>query len=236
MAYGDIISNIHTNKSQYRESNGVETVHAAVVLRDSNTKGSAAINYLSNHLNLDKLTAVKASNRAGLYVGSAGDVLVLLSGDSAPIVKGTANTNTANKLVDSTAKFTEEGGSLADIMEVVDLRQAAAFEQMITSRERTVALRDELNKARGAAEAMAAIVGDNLEGAFKRLNSAFEGLLINFTESVLGKSLQRAVDGFANLLNVVSDFVDIPMSEKLEEERTKILKMPDAPKIEEEDI
>ena len=46
MAYGDIISNIHTNKSQYRESNGVETVHAAVVLRDSNTKGSAAINYL----------------------------------------------------------------------------------------------------------------------------------------------------------------------------------------------
>ena len=112
MAYGDIISNIHTNKSQYRESNGVETVHAAVVLRDSNTKGSAAINYLSNHLNLDKLTAVKASNRAGLYVGSAGDVLVLLSGDSAPIVKGTANTNTANKLVDSTAKFTEEGGGV----------------------------------------------------------------------------------------------------------------------------
>ena len=65
MAYGDIISNIHTNKSQYRESNGVETVHAAVVLRDSNTKGSPAINHLSNHLNLDKLTAVKASNRAG---------------------------------------------------------------------------------------------------------------------------------------------------------------------------
>ena len=112
MAYGDIISNIHTNKSQYRESNGVETVHAAVVLRDSNTKGSPAINYLSNHLNLDKLTAVKASNRAGLYVGSAGDVLVLLSGDSAPIVKGTADTNTANKLVDSTAKFTEEGGGV----------------------------------------------------------------------------------------------------------------------------
>ena len=112
MAYGDIISNIHTNKSQYRESNGVETVHAAVVLRDSNTKGSPAINHLSNHLNLDKLTAVKASNRAGLFVGSAGDVLVLLSGDSAPIVKGTADTNTANKLVDSTAKFTQEGGGV----------------------------------------------------------------------------------------------------------------------------
>jgi len=136
MAYGDIISNIHTNKSQYRESNGVETVNAAVVLRDSNTKGSAAINYLSNHLNLDKLTAVKASNRAGLFVGSAGDVLVLLSGDSAPIVKGTADTNTANKLIDSTAKFTLEGGGvqLRDIaVNTTDGGDFAAFVSAVDS-------------------------------------------------------------------------------------------------------
>jgi hypothetical protein len=109
MAYGDIIGSAHIANSQYREQNGVETVNRAVVLKDASTKGSAAINYLSNHLNLNQLTDVKASNRAGLYVGTQGDICVLLSGQSDPISKGTADTNTANKLIDSTAIFTSVG-------------------------------------------------------------------------------------------------------------------------------
>jgi len=47
--------------------------------------------------------AVKASNRAALYVGVQGDVCVLLSGQSDPIATGTANANTTNKLIDSKA-------------------------------------------------------------------------------------------------------------------------------------
>ena len=109
MAYGDITGSAHIANSQYREQNGVETVNRAVVLKDASTKGSAEINYLSNHLNLGQLTDVEASNRAGLYVGTQGDICVLLSGQSAPISKGTADTNTANKLIDSTAIFTSVG-------------------------------------------------------------------------------------------------------------------------------
>lgn len=105
MAYGDIIGSAHIANSQYREQNGVETVNRAVVLKDASTKGSAAINHLSNHLNLGQLTAVEASNRAGLYVGTQGDVCVLLSGQSDPVVTGTADGNTANKLIDTTKNF-----------------------------------------------------------------------------------------------------------------------------------
>ena len=110
MAYGDIIGNSHKNGVNYREKNGVETINRAVVIKDGSTKGSAAIDFTSNHLNLGDLTDVKASNRAALYIGTAGDVCVLLSGESDPIAKGTADGNTANKLVDSTANFNLTGG------------------------------------------------------------------------------------------------------------------------------
>ena len=128
MAYGDIIGSAHIANSQYREQNGVETVNRAVVLKDASTKGSAEINYLSNHLNLGQLTDVEASNRAGLYVGTAGDVCVLLSGQSEPISKGTADTNTANKLIDSTANFTVDNVQLRDIaVNTTDGGDFAAF-------------------------------------------------------------------------------------------------------------
>jgi len=115
MAYGDITNDPHIANSQYREKNGVETVNKAVVLKDASTKGSAAINYLSNHLNLGQLTAVNASNRAALYVGVQGDVCVLLSGQSAPISTGTANSNIVNRLVDTNANFNIDGVQPRDI-------------------------------------------------------------------------------------------------------------------------
>ena len=96
---------------------------------------------------------------------------------------------------------------------------------MITSADATEKLRDSLLNASGAAKEMSAIVGDNLEGAFKRLTSAWQGLMINFTESVVGKGLQSFVDGVADMVNVVSDFMDIPMSEKLDEERVALNRM-----------
>lgn len=106
MAYGDIIPNdAFKSGSNYREKQGVETVHKAVVLKDASTKGSAAIDFTSNVRHLDQLTGVHAHGRAGLYVGTAGDVCVLLSGQSNPVATGIADTNTANKLIDSTATF-----------------------------------------------------------------------------------------------------------------------------------
>ena len=115
MAYGDITNDPHIANSQYREKNGVETVNKAVVLKDTSTKGGPALDYLSNTLNLSQLSLINASNRAALYVGVQGDVCVLLSGQSTPISTGTANTNTANKLIDSTASFLVDGVQVRDI-------------------------------------------------------------------------------------------------------------------------
>ena len=105
MAYGDITNEPHNMSSEYREKNGVETINKAVSIKDASTIGSAAINNLSNTADLNDLTAVSASNRAALYVGTAGNLCVLLSGQSAPIATGTADGNEDNKLIDSGASF-----------------------------------------------------------------------------------------------------------------------------------
>ena len=104
MAYGDITG----SPGAYRapSKGGTETVRHAVVLKDSSTIGSAAIDYTNNLLDLSELTAVKdAYNNAGLYIGTAGNILVTLSGQQKIIETGSDTAGTSNKLTDSTQNF-----------------------------------------------------------------------------------------------------------------------------------
>ncbi len=147
------------------------------------------------------------------------NILLKMQDPNSDLVKSFGKTiHSLDDLVPALSKFSKEGGSLAEIMEVVDLRQAAAFEQMITSRQRTVELRDALEDANGAAEEMARIVGDTLEGALKRSESAWQGFQIAFIDS-FGESLKDITDVFATFINKITDFVEIPVSEKLNEDR-----------------
>ena len=147
MAYGDIIGNSHKNNRQYREKDGVETINRAVVIKDSSTKGSAALDFTSNTLNLENLTAVSASNRAALYIGTSGDICVLLSGESDPVATGTANGNTSNKLVDSTALFTTVNGGIQKRDIAVNTTDSTAcFVQAIDSAT-TLSLADVANSS-----------------------------------------------------------------------------------------
>jgi TP901 family phage tail tape measure protein len=147
------------------------------------------------------------------------NILLKMQDPNSDLVKSFGKTiHSLDELVPALSKFSKEGGSLAEIMEVVDLRQAAAFEQMITSRERTIALRDALKDANGAAEEMARIVGDTLEGAFKRAESAGQGFQIGFM-SIFSDSIKNVVDDFTSFVNKLTDFIDIPVSDKLNEDR-----------------
>ena len=107
-------------------------------------------------------------------------------------------------LVPAMQKFVAEGGSMADIMEVVDLRQAAAFEQMITTADSTLALRDSLRDANGEGARMAEIVGDTLQGAFLKFTSALQGLSISVVEG-FSQSLQGAVENAAKFFNTLAE-------------------------------
>jgi len=103
-------------------------------------------------------------------------------------------------LVPAMKKFIAEGGSMADVMEVVDLRQAAAFEQMLTTADGTLDLRDALLAANGEGARMAEIVGDSLQGAWLRLKSAIQGVSISLMKDY-SKGLQSVIEKTATFLN-----------------------------------
>ena len=117
-------------------------------------------------------------------------------------------------------KLSKASGDTLDGL--VQVRQVAAFNVMVKGAKRVEQLTKKLLDAEGAAKRMADIVGDNLEGATKRFNSAWEGLLINFTDGIFGSKIRNVVEKMASLFNIFSDFIDIPVSEKLEEQRMEM--------------
>ena len=163
---------------------------------------------------LEDTTAIMSKlTDAGIEASIAGtslrNILLKMQDPNSDLVKSFGKTiHSFDELLPAMKDFVAEGGSLAEIMEVVDLRQAAAFEQMLTSAESTRELRDALNEANGAAEKMSNIIQDTLEGDLKELTSAWEG----FQEAVISgspklvKSLRNISDVTTELLNQLSDY------------------------------
>ena len=65
---------------------------------------------------------------------------------------------------------------------------------------------DHVNDSQGAAARMAETMGDNVAGAFKRLQSAWEGFQIQLVGGQ-GGGLQTLVDGLANVLNLLTSMM-----------------------------
>ena len=108
---------------------------------------------------------------------------------------------TVNSSVDL-SKALEKLGTASDktLDGLVNIRQVAAFSVMVKGAERVEKLTAELRNAEDAAKKASSIIGDTLEGAFKRLTSASEGLSIELVNK-LGGGLKDLVDRFANFLN-----------------------------------
>ena len=137
------------------------------------------------------------------------NILLKMQDPTSDLTKSFGKTiHSFDELVPAMKKFTEEGGSMADIMEVVDLRQAAAFEQMLTSAESAEVLRDALKDANGEAQKMADIMADTLQGDLKEVTSAWEGFQISvFTGSgKITKAIRSVLDVTTELLNKLTDY------------------------------
>jgi TP901 family phage tail tape measure protein len=108
-----------------------------------------------------------------------------------------------DELIPAMKGFIADGGDMADILEVVDLRQAAAFEQMLTTADGTLALRDSLKEANGEGARMAGIVGDTLQGSFLKFTSAVQGVSISVMKG-FSEGLQGAIENIASFFNVIA--------------------------------
>ena len=137
------------------------------------------------------------------------NILLKMQDPTSDLTKSFGKTiHSFDELLPAMKKFTEEGGSMAEIREVVDLSQAAAFEQMLTSAESAEVLRDALKNANGEAQKMADIMADTLQGDLKEVASAWEGFQISvFTGSgKITKAIRGVLDVTTDLLNKLTDY------------------------------
>jgi len=103
-------------------------------------------------------------------------------------------------------QLNKEGLSNADMMQLVDLRQVAAFQTMVGGADNILSLTTALENADGAGREMADMVGDTMEGAFLRLTSATEGLMIAIVDGFIGQALTKILNVGADVLNFFTDF------------------------------
>ncbi len=114
-----------------------------------------------------------------------------------------------DELIPAMREFVAQGGDMAEIMGVVDLRQAAAFELMLASADVLTNYRNKLADSTGEAKRMADMIGKTLQGSFLKLKSALEGVSIavmeQFAEGL--KSATKTLTTFATWLSKNSTII-----------------------------
>jgi TP901 family phage tail tape measure protein len=116
--------------------------------------------------------------------------------------------NSADDLEIALKKLNSAGLENEQIMELVDLRQVAAFNTMIKGADRIGDLRDAFDNANGSAKSMSDIIKNTLEGDFKMLTSATEGLKIELVDR-LGSGLRRIIQRLTKLFTFLSKNAEV---------------------------
>ncbi len=157
----------------------------------------------------DTTTIMAKLADAGIEASIAGtslrNILLKMQDPSSDLSKSFGGTiHSLDELIPAMRQFSLEGGDMASVMEVVDLRQAAAFELMLANVDILTDYRNSLKDSGGEAARMAEIVGNTLQGAFLKLKSALQGLSISIMKD-FAAGLQRTGERLATFGNFLSD-------------------------------
>lgn len=109
-------------------------------------------------------------------------------------------------------QLNSEGLSNAEMMQLVDLRQVAAFQTMVNGADRVIDLKDALKDASGEAQNMADIIGDTLQGDILRAKSAWEGFEISILggNNNISRSIRLVLNDFTKFLGTIVDNMRTP--------------------------
>lgn len=115
--------------------------------------------------------------------------------------------NSSEDLEKAMRMLNEANLSNAEIMELVDLRQAAAFITMIEGTDRIIEMTDALNIANGSTQLMADIMADTLQGDIFKAKSAWEGFTIAIFEgnNIITRAFREFLQVSATFLNLFAD-------------------------------
>ena len=155
---------------------------------------------------IEGTTAILASlTDAGIEASIAGtslrNILLRLADPTSKLSKRLGGSvSSVDELLPRLKEMKDSGIALSDVLGITDKRTAAAFGRMLDSADNVAILTEQLRKSEGAAEAMAEIVGDSLQGAMLRFKSATDGLKIALVD-LFGDKLQKGFDSAAKFFN-----------------------------------
>lgn len=175
----------------------------------------------------DTTTFLGALSNAGFDASSAAtamrNILLNLADANGALAKGLGHTaNTFPEIIASLKECTEKGLDLNSTLEMTDKRSVAAFNALISGADDANKLREALGNCDGTLQTMSDTMADNLMGAVKGLQSAWEGLLLRFQES--NGPMSDVVRGLTNIINKVSDLAgskEIKQNEKKQETKAQ---------------
>ena len=115
--------------------------------------------------------------------------------------------NSTEDLEKALVTLNSESLSNAEMMELVDLRQVAAFATMVNGVDNIQDLIDAFNDATGAAQEMSDIMADTLQGDIFKAKSAWEGFTIALFEgsNKMSGTIRNILQGSSLILNAFAD-------------------------------
>ena len=165
------------------------------------------------NITLESTTAVMGTlTDAGIEASIAGtslrNIFLKMQDPASDLSKHLGFTvNSSEDLEKALKKLNSESLSNAEMMELVDLRQVAAFATMVNGTDRILSLTDAFEDSTDAAKNMADIMADTLQGDILKAKSAYEGFEIAILKgnNNISRTLRGLTNSFTQFLNTVVD-------------------------------
>lgn len=106
-------------------------------------------------------------------------------------------------LIAGLKKLKNQGVDLATTLELTDKRSVSAFNAFLDGAEHVSQLRDNLAETDGVLEKIQKDRLDTLEGSIKLLDSAWEGLILTFSDS--SGPMKEVVDGLTSIISEITN-------------------------------
>ena len=156
----------------------------------------------------DTVAMLGVLSNAGFDASSAAtalrNILLNLTDSNGKLAQGLGHTaSTMPEIIDALQELKDRGVDLNETLDMTDKRSVAAFNALIAGAGDVRELYDALGDCNGALDQMYNTMTDNLEGAIKRVGSAWQDLVLQFRNST--GVLKNVFDRFARGLNVFSN-------------------------------
>ena len=155
----------------------------------------------------DTVSLLGALSNAGFDASSAStalrNILLNLADSNGKLAKGLGHTaKTMPEIIDALQELNDKGVDLNKTLKMTDRRSVSAFSSFIKNTGAVRELYEALGDCNGVLNEMYNTMTNNLEGAIKRLGSAWQNLVLQFKSST--GVMMRTLDRFARGLNVFS--------------------------------